>query len=214
MIVLVFVACGGGSSSIIMTTTEANSVRFTLSGSGTATVDWGDGSGRVTQTFTEGSTEFRFNYPNTAVRTIRISGRNITGLSVRDNQLTSLDVSRNTVLRSLSVSNNQLTSLDVNRNTVLAYLNVSNSQLTSLDISRNTALTRLYVNHNQLTSLDVSRNTALIGLNVLYNQFTESALNALIGSLPPQQNAVIWIGGNPGTSSITTTTRNGWRIRR
>ena len=88
------------------------------------------------------------------------------------NQLTSLDVSKNTALTKLYCKKNQLTVLDVSKNTALTYLRCNYNQLTSLDVSKNTALTKLYCSNNQLTSLDVSKNTALTGLNCGYNQLT------------------------------------------
>ena len=77
------------------------------------------------------------------------------------NQLTSLDVSKNTALTLLECSGNQLPSLDVSQNTALTYLSCGSNQLTSIDVSKNTALTTLYCSNNQLTSLDVSKNTSL-----------------------------------------------------
>ena len=88
------------------------------------------------------------------------------------NQLTSLDVSRNTALTYLDCDDNLLTSLDVSRNTALTYLDCDDNLLTSLDVSRNTALTELYCNDNQLTALDVSQNTALETLFCRINQLT------------------------------------------
>ena len=96
----------------------------------------------------------------------------LTSLNVSDNQLTSLDVSANTVLTELNVYNNQLTSLDVSANTALTDLYAPENQLTSLDVSANTALISLSVFDNQLTSLDVSANTALTILYVGSNQLT------------------------------------------
>ncbi|MCL2004365.1 MAG: S-layer homology domain-containing protein [Oscillospiraceae bacterium] len=96
----------------------------------------------------------------------------LTRLAVYDNQLTTLDVSKNTELYALSVSDNQLTTLDVSNNTALADLNVSNNQLTTLNVSGATALTELAVYDNQLTTLDVSNNTALTYLSVTNNQLT------------------------------------------
>ena len=61
-------------------------------------------------------------------------------------------------LESLLCDNNQLTSLDVSKNTALNDLCCNNNQLTSLDVSKNTALERLHCYNNQLTSLDVSKN--------------------------------------------------------
>ena len=77
-------------------------------------------------------------------------------LNCFDNQLTSLDVSKNTALIYLDCYGNQLTSLDVSKNTALTYLDCGRNQLTSLDVSKNTALTYLDCDNNQLTSLDIS----------------------------------------------------------
>jgi hypothetical protein len=76
-------------------------------------------------------------------------------LSCNYNQLTSLDVSKNTALTDLSCYGNQLTSLDVSKNTALTHLACFVNQLTSLDISKNTALEWLDCGSNQLTTLDV-----------------------------------------------------------
>ena len=88
------------------------------------------------------------------------------------NQLTSLDVSRNTALTKLDCNNNSLTTLDVSNCTALTKLDCYGNQLTSLDVSRNTALTELYCDRNQLPSLDVSRNTELTDLWCYSNQLT------------------------------------------
>ncbi len=85
----------------------------------------------------------------------------LTRLECFDNQLTSLDVSKNTALTYLSCYSNQLTSLDVSSNTALKELHCDNNKLPSLEVSKNTALTDLFCYSNQLTSLDVSSNTAL-----------------------------------------------------
>ena len=88
------------------------------------------------------------------------------------NQLTSLDLSKNTALKYLYCSNNQLTSLDVSGCTKLTTLNCLQNQLTSLDVSQNTNLMGLYCQSNQLTSLDVSGCTALEYLYCQSNQLT------------------------------------------
>ena len=125
----------------------------------------------------------------------------LTSLNVSDNQLTSLDVSANTVLTELNVYNNQLTSLDVSGCTGLISLYVHNNQLTSLDVSKNTALQNLYVGGNQLTSLDVSANTALTDLYAPENQLTSldvSANTALISlSVFDNQLISLKLGNKP-----------------
>ena len=94
-------------------------------------------------------------------------------LNCFDNQLTSLDVSKNTALIYLDCYGNQLTSLDVSKNTALTYLDCGRNQLTSLDVSKDTALTELDCRSNQLTKLDVSKNTALTELDCRSNQLTK-----------------------------------------
>ena len=96
----------------------------------------------------------------------------LTRLSCGDNQVTSLDVSKNTALTSLICYRNQLTSLDVSKNTALTILFCDGNQLTSLDVSKNTTLTLLMCSDIQLTSLDVSKNTALTSLSCHGNQLT------------------------------------------
>ena len=67
-------------------------------------------------------------------------------------------------LATLWCDSNQLTSLDVSKNTALQSLNCSSNQLTSLDVTQNAAMTGLACDSNQLTSLDVSQNTALTNM--------------------------------------------------
>ena len=90
-----------------------------------------------------------------------------------ENQLASLDVSQNTALQELECFENQLTSLDVSQNTALQKLDCWDNRLTSLDVSKNTELTYLKCSYNRLKELDVSRNTELTYLDCSYNRLTE-----------------------------------------
>ena len=96
----------------------------------------------------------------------------LTSLDCGGNQLTTLDVSKNTALKYLICSNTRLTALDVTKNTVLIELYCGYNQLTALDVSKNTALKYLYCNSNPLMVLDVSKNTALSILDCYFNQLT------------------------------------------
>ena len=98
---------------------------------------------------------------------------NLKVLNCSHNRLTSLDVSKNTVLQELVCWENQLTSLDVSQNTALQELACFENQLTSLDVSQNPALQKLNCGHNRLTSLAVSKNTELTYLKCSYNRLTE-----------------------------------------
>ena len=76
-----------------------------------------------------------------------------------------------TALTELYLADNQLTSLDISKNIALTVLQCDNNQLTSLDISKNIALTELLCDNNQLTSLDVSKNSTLFRLSCVSNNF-------------------------------------------
>ena len=108
----------------------------------------------------------------------------LTSLACSNNELTSLDVSKNTALTTLRCNNNiRLYGLDVSKNTTLTTLDVSgcstlhdldcsSNQLTTLDLSGCSALYDLDCSGNQLTALDLSNNTALKYLRCDNNQLT------------------------------------------
>ena len=91
---------------------------------------------------------------------------NLLYLACVDNQLTTLNFINNPKLVTLWCSYNQLTALDVSNNTALSYLDCLMNELTSLDISNNTTLTFLSCSYNQLTNLDVSKNNAVDWLDI------------------------------------------------
>ncbi len=53
----------------------------------------------------------------------------------------------------LKCGNNELTSLDLSKNTALTWLDCSYNELTSLDLSKNTALKGLWCGNNPLQKL-------------------------------------------------------------
>ncbi|MBO4580236.1 MAG: S-layer homology domain-containing protein [Clostridiales bacterium] len=97
----------------------------------------------------------------------------LVSLSCGNNQLTSLDISKNTALEDLSCFNNNLKTLDVSHNTALKELGCYYTQLTKLDVSKNTKLKRLSCDCNQLTGLDVSKNKELKYLICDNNKLTK-----------------------------------------
>jgi hypothetical protein len=195
----------------ITMTTTANTVGITLSGSGTANVNWGDGTSEMLA-ITGNSIEHT--YASSGSRTITITGGNITMLNCAGNQLTALDVSKNTALTALYCGSNQLTALNVSKNTALSMLWCESNQLVALDVSK--TLTRLNCPYNQLTALDLSKNTALSMLWCHNNQLNAGALNTLFGTLHgntiPNQSKEINISGNPGESTCdkSIATNKGW----
>ena len=117
-------------------------------------------------------------------QTVTITG-DVTRFVCQQNQLTRLDVSRNTALEGLDCMLNQLAALDVSENTALIWLFCAGNQLTALDVSQNTVLERLYCFDNQLTALDVSpKNIALTNLECYENQIKGEEMTRLVNSLP------------------------------
>ena len=100
--------------------------------------------------------------------------RNLTTLNCAYNQLTTLDVSKNTRLQYLYTSGNKLTKLDVSKNTKLIQMTCDNNQLKELDLSRNTNLEYLSCDNNPFRKLDVSKNKKLT-----YLSCRESGLTAI-----------------------------------
>lgn len=102
-------------------------------------------------------------------------------LFCQDNQLTSLDISKNQRLGTLECQNNQLTSLDISQNSI-NYLTCSNNQITSFGEGPLPASTgRLICDRNQLTSLDTSKCRALAILICGSNPLTSIDLNQCVG---------------------------------
>ena len=79
----------------------------------------------------------------------------LTELDCSWNQLTELDLSKNTALERLCCGGNQLTELNLSKNTALTMLSCGGNQLTELDLSKNTSLYRLLCSYNQLTALNL-----------------------------------------------------------
>ena len=71
-------SCGGGGSYKIKMTTEAGGdVELELSGNGIVTVDWGDGSEKVSLTLGVNYVLFKHTYPSATIRDITINGDDI-----------------------------------------------------------------------------------------------------------------------------------------
>ncbi len=93
-----------------------------------------------------------------------------TSLDCSENELTSLDISKNINLEELSCDENMLTSLDVQNNKSLEELSCKANQLTSLEVSKNEKLIDFSCSYNKLTSLNVSKNKDLETLECSGNQ--------------------------------------------
>ncbi len=96
-------------------------------------------------------------------------------------------------LEVLSCSNNNLTSLDLSKNTKLISLNAVVNRISSIDLSKNSNLTRLNINRNNLTSIDISKLNNLTFLSIWNNSLTtlDATQNPLLDALTAFGNSSI-----------------------
>ena len=202
-----------------MTTAQEGLVSFALGGTGTAIINWGDGTPDETVTLTDLTTRYNHTYTSANARTITITGDDVTYLhcghhvldtwTIVENQLTALDVSKNSTLTELYCGNNQLIVLDLSKNPALTKLYCSNNELRHLNLSKNPALTRLRCRNNQLTTLDVSKNPALTSLDCSNNRLSTLDLskNPALTSLDCQNNQLtaLDVSKNPVLTGLAIT---------
>lgn len=168
-------------------TYDYNSVWFDVAGSGTMTIDWGDGTEIETHTLSPLTGNYYFyrygdqylhDYDGITSCTITLRGDSITGLNCNYvKNLTALNVNKSATLKALECFDNQLERLDVSGCTALIFLFCNSPQLTSLKVKGCTALTRLLCYETQLTDLDVSGCSELIELRCFDNQLTSLDVN-------------------------------------
>ena len=116
----------------------------------------------------------------------------LTNLECDDNNITSLDVSNNTLLNWFICMDNQLDSIDVSNNPLLTLFYCDNNNLTSIDVTNNIFLNNFDCYTNQLTSLDLSQNINLVELYCEENQLTALDLssNVLIEDVACSENLI------------------------
>jgi hypothetical protein len=86
---------------------------------------------------------------------------NLNLISLAENKLTSIDVSRFPALEGLLVDDNEIASIDVTNNPNLQALTFMGNSVSSIDLSKNSELLVLTIDYNKLTSLDISNNPKL-----------------------------------------------------
>lgn len=86
---------------------------------------------------------------------------NLEELNCYNNEIESLDLSGNPLLRTLDCAENYLDSLDLSANPDLTFVDCSRNGLNYLNVSGNLSLTFLWCSLNDLTYLDLSANKAL-----------------------------------------------------
>ena len=131
---------------------------------------------------------------------------NVTTLQVRNNNITSLDLSNNTNIIDLDCSNNLLASLTLGANSNLNELLCNNNLLTTLDLSTAVSLQELSAHFNVLTDLDVSNSPNLIDVTAYNNALTTINLNGAASlqsiSLSANQLSYLDVSNNPNLQFV------------
>ena len=126
----------------------------------------------------------------------------LVSVECQNNQLTSLILGQNKLLKKLNCANNQLTQLNLNNMNALKDLNCFNNQLTVLDVSDSPELTKLWLGNNHLTSLNLDNN---LNLNFTYTDIY-SGENVYTVTLNPDRT--FDLRNLPGNFDVTRVT--GW----
>ena len=106
-------------------------------------------------------------------------------LSVRNNSLTSLNLSQNSLLKFIWAEDNDLTSINVNGLNILEKIGADRNSLTQIDVSGNTALQLLNLSANDLIGIDVSNNDELTDFTVVDNPLDCIKVNQTQLDTPP-----------------------------
>ncbi|WP_121327657.1 leucine-rich repeat domain-containing protein [Flavobacterium sp. 81] len=121
-------------------------------------------------------------------------------LYCNNNNLTTLDLSKNLLLLNIDSSYNQLTSVNINKNA--SNLNLASNKLENVDFSQNPSLYSLDLNRNLLANLDVSQNQNLQFLKVNNNKLATINLskNTLLNYITCSGNKLSSIDVSNNTS--------------
>ena len=95
---------------------------------------------------------------------------NLVELDATNNQLSTIDLSKNLFLEKLYIANNQLSVIDVSKNTKLKNLDVGKNSLTSLNVYELLNLETLSCYKNQLTTINLFSNKKLLTFIANENQ--------------------------------------------
>jgi len=110
---------------------------------------------------------------------------NLENLSVRENSLTSLNLSGNALLKFVWAEDNELTSLNVNNLVILEKIGADRNGLTQISVTSNEALQLLNLSDNDLISIDVSNNNELTDFTVVNNPLSCILVNQSQLDSPP-----------------------------
>ncbi len=170
--------------SISFTTDKAGrTMQFSLAADAPNTkiaIDWGNGSrqeaviGNSSMTYIDGTSAGETITIYGDVTHANFESYELPNTDLIDNEITSIDLSKNDGLRELCVYGNPLTSLDVTNQKSLVYLDCAACyELTELDIAENARLVYLDCHGNKIGNLDLSNCSGLVELIAFNNELTE-----------------------------------------
>ncbi|NHM07199.1 T9SS type A sorting domain-containing protein [Flavobacterium sp. CYK-4] len=139
---------------------------------------------------------------------VQVSGlSNLTHLSIRGAQLTSLDLTGLTSLLSLNLTEGTaLTTLDISPVQNLAYLTLLDNPITNINLNGNPNLEHVWISGSLITAVDVSGLPLLTKLNVDDNQITSLNLAGanLLDTFSCSENQLtsLDLSGNPMLWSV------------
>lgn len=124
-------------------------------------------------------------------------------LSARNNNLLSLDITKNILLNHLDIASNKLNGIDVSENILLEILTLPDNQLTTLNVSKNTSLIALEFSNNQLATIEISKNTSLQALHCGGNKLTylDVSKNIVLTNLYCNVNNLLYLNLKNGNNS-------------
>ncbi len=205
-----------------------------LAGTGTVTIDWGDGtvleniqmpelkelkkkeSDAGHEWYKYEGAEYTHPYDKVGSYSVKISGQggDMTLLRLQKKaDFSSVVLNHCDRLQRFNCFDTKLTSLDLSGCTQLKWLECSENQLTSLDVSECTPLDLLACSYNELTSLDISKNTQLKWLVCYGNPLSVEATNQIYNDLPVVGQGEGNIFVNQGTAGdYRLAEAKGWKV--
>jgi len=98
---------------------------------------------------------------------------NLKFLDLTRNELTKIDLSKNSKLEDLFLGSNELNSINLSGCNELTYMEIFINELEELDVSSNPLLETICANKNDLESIDLSNNKELLDLRLSSNELTD-----------------------------------------
>lgn len=146
--------------------------------------------------------------------------RNLRNFSIRDNEFTTLDLSKLKDLESLECSKNSLAgSIDFSVCPKLKTIKAKGNQLTNINISGLSSLVKLEVDGNELLEVKAKDNSSLAIVDLTNNKMDACALDDLYRALPKKAQKItvgkdLLVKNNPSakTAKSSLAEENNWVI--